>query len=439
MGLTSDLRSWGLPGPFRHETIDLGASRIDWRRLDKSVLAYGNGRSYGDSCINDGQSLLLTRRLDRYQSFDEATGVLECDTGVMLSDIIRDFLPRGWFLPVTPGTRFITVGGAIANDVHGKNHHIAGAFGDHVDSILLERSDGSILNCSAHENSELFRATIGGLGLTGLIRSAAIRLRQVENGWMKVHEQRFASLDEFFLIDERAESTHEYTVAWIDCAARGAHLGRGVYLAANHAETGDIGNRPQMPAASRLRTIPVTPPISLVNRYSLRVFNEAYWRRAAARREFLQPLMSFFYPLDSLLEWNRIYGPKGFFQYQCVLVHDARATIKKILGEIACSSQGSFLAVLKTFGDRRAPGMLSFPRPGITLALDFPNRGRDTHALFERLDHLVQSACGALYPAKDARMPSALFRSGYPAVGDFGHWKDPRFSSSFWRRVMESQ
>jgi len=436
---TASIRSWGLPGPFQHETADLSVHGIDWRRMPGHVLAYGNGRSYGDSCINDGQSLLLTRRLDRYQSFDESTGLIECDAGVMLSDIIRDFLPRGWFLPVTPGTRFVTVGGAIANDVHGKNHHIAGSFGDHVDSLLLERSDGSVLNCSSHENSGLFRATIGGLGLTGLIRSAAIRLRRVENGWMKVYEQRFGLLDEFFSINEWAESSYEYTVAWIDCAARGAHLGRGVYLAANHAETGDIGNRPQMPAAPRSRTIPVTPPISLVNRYSLRVFNEAYWRRAAARREFLQPLLSYFYPLDSLLEWNRVYGPKGFFQYQCVLVRDARAATKELLGEIAGSGHGSFLAVLKTFGDRRAPGMLSFPRPGVTLALDFPNRGRDTHLLFERLDRIVQNAEGALYPAKDARMPGALFRSGYPALGDFGQWKDPRFSSSFWRRVMESE
>ena len=435
----TSIRSWGLPGPFQHETADLSVQDTDWRRMPGNVLAYGNGRSYGDSCINDGQSLLLTRRLDRYRSFDGTSGLLECDAGVMLADIIRDFLPRGWFLPVTPGTRFVTIGGAIANDVHGKNHHVAGSFGDHVGSILLERSNGSILNCSAHGNSELFRATIGGLGLTGLIRSAAIRLRRVENGWMKVYEQRFASLDEFFLLNEEAESTYEYTVAWIDCAARGAHLGRGVYLAANHAETGDIGNRPQMPAAPRPRTIPVVPPISLVNRYSLRIFNEAYWRCAAERREFLQPILSYFYPLDSLLEWNRVYGPMGFFQYQCVLVHDARATIKNMLGEIAGSGQGSFLTVLKKFGDRSALGMLSFPRPGVTLALDFPYRGRDTYSLFERLDRLVQNAGGALYPAKDARMPGALFRSGYPAVGDFGHWKDPRFSSSFWRRVMEPQ
>lgn len=436
---TTSIRSWGLPGPFQHETADLSVHDTEWRRMPGNLLAYGNGRSYGDSCINDGQTLLLTRRLDRYRGFDEATGLLACDAGVLLADIIREFLPRSWFLPVTPGTRFITVGGAIANDVHGKNHHVAGSFGDHVDALVLERSNGSILNCSAQENSGVFRATIGGLGLTGLITSAVLRLRRIESGWMKAYEHRFNSVDEFFAINEWAESSFEYTVSWIDCAARGARLGRGVYLAANHAAASDVGKRPQMPAVPRSRTIPVTPPISLVNRYSLRVFNEAYWRRAAAGREFLQSIFSYFYPLDSLLEWNRVYGPKGFFQYQCVLVRDARAATRELLGEIAASGHGSFLAVMKTFGDQPAPGMLSFPRPGVTLALDFPNRGRDTHALFERLDRIVQNAGGALYPAKDARMPSALFKSGYPAVSEFGHWKDPRFSSSFWRRVMETE
>ncbi len=439
MRAATSIRSWGLPGPFRHIAIDLGSRTIDWHGIAKSVLAYGNGRSYGDSCINDGQGLLLTRRLDRYLGFDNETGALECDAGVMLSDIIRDFLPRGWFLPVTPGTRFVTVGGAIANDVHGKNHHVAGSFGDHVDSLVLARSDGSMLRCSARENTELFRATIGGLGLTGLITSATLRLRRTETGWMKVHERRFESLDEFFAINTWAESNYEYTVSWIDCTARGARRGRGVCLAANHAAAGDIGSRPKVRVTPRAVTMPITPPFSLINGFSLRLFNEAYWRRASSSREFLQPMLPYFYPLDSVLNWNRIYGPDGFFQYQCVLTQDTRAATAEMLDEITRSGQGSFLAVLKTFGGSTPPGMLSFARAGVTLALDFPNRGSKTIDLFERLDRIVQNAGGAIYPAKDARMPGALFKSGYPAVSEFGRWKDPRFSSSFWRRVMETE
>lgn len=439
MRSATSIRSWGLPGPFQHETIDLATPGADWRRAKKSVLAYGNGRSYGDSCINDQRCLLLTRGLDRYRGFDGSAGILECDAGVLLSDIVRDFLPRGWFPPVTPGTRFVTVGGAIANDVHGKNHHVAGSLGHHVESLVIERSDGSVLRCTPHENSELFRATIGGLGLTGLITSVAIRLRRVETGWMKVYEQRFDSLDEFFSINTWAESHFEYTVAWIDCAAHGARMGRGVYLAANHAAPGDIGTRQKIPEASPDRTVPFTPPFSLVRPISVRALNEAYWRRASARGEFLRPLLPYFYPLDALLQWNRIYGPRGFYQYQCVLVRDARAAVTEMLNVIAHSRQGSFLAVLKTFGDRPARGILSFTRPGVTMALDFPNRGLRTHALFERLDAIVGSAGGAIYPAKDARMPRTLFESGYPGLGEFGRWKDPRFSSSFWRRVMETE
>jgi len=437
MRVKSNLRSWGLPGPFHHQTIDLGMPATDWRSTQDTVLPFGNGRSYGDCCLNDGRSLLLTRRLDSYRSFDEETGLLECEAGVLLSDIIRDFLARGWFLPVTPGTRFVTVGGAIANDVHGKNHHVAGTFGEHVESLILERSDGENLYCSRAENRELFGATIGGLGLTGLVRSATIRLRKVANGWINVHEQRFQSLDEFFSINEEAERIFEYTVSWIDCTSSGNRLGRGVYLSGNHAASADIGNRPRFPPAPAPRNLPLMPPIPLVNRFSSLLFNEIYWRRASTTRDFLQSLFPFFYPLDALADWNRVYGPRGFFQYQCVLVRDARTAAKEMISQISRSGHGSFLGVLKTFGDRSPSGKLSFPRQGVTLALDFPNRGPATLALFERLDRIVESANGALYPAKDARMPRRMFEAGYPEAAEFIRWKDPRFSSSFWQRVWE--
>src|SRR5258708_11082478 len=241
MPATSELRSWGLPGPFRHETFDLSASSTDWHRTATSVLAYGKGRSYGDSCINDGHTLLLTRWLDRYRSFDEDSGVLDCEAGVRLSEVIRDFLPRGWFLPVTPGTRFVTLGGAIANDVHGKNHHVAGSFGEHVLSLVLERSNEGRVRCSSNENAELFSATIGGLGLTGLITSATIRLRRVDNGWMNVHQQRFGSLDEFFAINEAAERRFEHTGSWIGRSASAKNFGGRAGPAPHPAPAQDTG------------------------------------------------------------------------------------------------------------------------------------------------------------------------------------------------------
>jgi len=437
--LRENIRSWGLPGPFQHQTIDLALQATDWRESTTSVLAFGNGRSYGDSCLNDRHCLLLARGLDRYRTFDAETGILECDAGVMLSDIVRDFVPRGWFPPVTPGTRFVTLGGAIANDVHGKNHHVAGSIGSHIESLVLERSDGSAVRCSPHEHDGLFRATIGGLGLTGLITAAAIRLRRVETGWMRVHQQRFETLDEFFSINAWAESRYEYAVSWIDCITGSGNARRGVYLAADHATAEEIGARDKVPAAGRTKTVPLTPPFSLVGPLSVRAMNELYFRQASVKREFLQPLLPYFYPLDGVLQWNRIYGPLGFYQYQCVLVRDAAVALAEMMDVIVRSRQGSFLAVLKQFGTRPAAGILSFARPGLTLSLDFPNRGKTTHDLFKALDAIVLSAGGALYPAKDARMSAAMFEAGYPSAGEFCRWKDPRFSSSFWRRVTGTE
>jgi FAD/FMN-containing dehydrogenase len=434
-----NIRSWGLPGPFQHQTIDLALQNPDWRDATTTVLPFGNGRSYGDSCINDGRCLLLARGLDRYRAFDPQTGVLVCDAGVMLSDIVRDFMPRGWFPPVTPGTRFVTLGGAIANDIHGKNHHVAGTIGSHIESLVLERSDGSAITCSSRENAHLFRATIGGLGLTGLITAATLRLRPVETGWMRVHQQRFESLDEFFSINEWAESRYEYAVSWIDCATGAGKVRRGVYLAADHATLDEIGPRDKIPPAGRTTAVPLTPPFSLVHPLSVRGMNELYWRRASAKREFLQPVLPYFYPLDGILQWNRIYGPIGFYQYQCVLVHDAPAALAEMLAVIVRSRQASFLAVLKQFGATPSAGLLSFPRSGITLALDFPNRGQATHELFKALDEIVLGAGGALYPAKDARMSTTMFEAGYPCAAEFLQWKDPRFSSNFWRRVTGTE
>lgn len=400
-----------------------------------SVLPFGNGRSYGDSCLNENGELLLARALDRFISFDPETGELVCESGVLLADILRLFVPQGWFLPATPGTRYITLGGAIANDVHGKNHHHAGTLGAHVQRFEILRSDGSRRVCSREDHALLFAATVGGLGLTGLITWAALRLRRIANPWMDAETIRFPNLDGFFEVCAESDRDYEHTVAWIDCSGRGKRLGRGLFMRGNHAPASATPGHYR----SREVTLPVVPPVSLVNSLSLRAFNTLYYHKQPARQtRDLQHYEPFFYPLDGLLEWNRMYGPRGFYQYQCAIPMAAgRAATSQLLDEIGRSGLGSFLAVLKLFGRQISPGLLSFPLHGITLALDFPNRGEKLHRLFERLDAIVVEAGGRLYPAKDGRMPGSLFRAGYPEWRAFSEWVDPRFSSSFWRRVTE--
>lgn len=393
------------------------------------VLPFGNGRSYGDVCLNPDGLVLGTRQLDRFLGFDAQTGVLRCEAGVLLADILRYFVPRGWFLPVTPGTQFATVGGAIANDVHGKNHHRAGTFGCFVEQFELLRTDGSRCICSATAHPELFAASIGGMGLTGFISWADIRLRRIAGNAMDEDVIRFANLDEFFTISGESEPW-EYTVAWVDCVAKGAALGRGLFMRANHADA-DIAWK------KKPLSMPLTPPFSLVNNLSLRAFNALYYRRQGpdrlSHRVHYDP---YFYPLDSIGHWNRMYGPRGFLQYQCAIpMAIGRDAIADILQRIARSGSGSFLAVLKIFGDVKSPGLLSFPMPGVTLALDFPNRGEATQRLFASLDEVVVAAGGRMYPAKDAHMDARLFQAFYPQWQQLETLRDPGIMSGFWKRV----
>ncbi|WP_338616202.1 FAD-binding oxidoreductase [Pigmentiphaga sp. CHJ604] len=396
-------------------------------------IAHGMGRSYGDVCLNPEGILWVTTGLDHFIAFDDDTGRLVCEAGVLLRDIQRLAIPRGWMLPVTPGTQLVTVGGAIANDVHGKNHHVLGSFGDHVRSLTLVRTNGDVIQCGPDQNSLWFAATVGGLGLTGVITHAEIQLRRVPGPWLDAETIPYANLDEFFRLADDSEMGWEHTVSWVDCIAGGG--GRGLFMRGNPA---DASHRP-VPERRKL-TMPLAPPFSLVNQLSLRPFNMAYyhlkkWRAGRAMTHY-EP---FFYPLDNLLEWNRMYGPKGFFQYQSVVPREVgQDAVQAMLKEVSRAGDGSFLAVLKTFGDRQAVGMLSFPRPGVTLALDFPNRGGRTHRLFERLDAIVREAKGRLYPAKDARMPRALFEAGYPRLTEFVKYRDPGISSGFARRLMGS-
>lgn len=428
--------SWGRLCADPHHTLGLHdaaqvAKLVSSGRLPG--LAHGMGRSYGDACLNPGGQLWLTAGLDRFIAFDEATGRLTCEAGVLLRDIQHLAMPRGWALPVMPGTQQVTVGGAIANDVHGKNHHHSGCFGDHVLRIRLVRTDGSTLECGPGLQPGWWAATVGGLGLTGVIVEAEIQLRRAASAWLDTETVPFSGMQEFLQLSDGSETAWEHAVAWIDCLS--GPLVRGLFMRANTA-----GPQAQREPAPRALTVPFVPPVPLANRLSLRPFNALYFHRGRmkAGRTVIHGA-AFHHPLDALHGWNRLYGPTGFFQYQSVVPRDAgRAATEAMLAEIARAGEGSCLAVLKTFGARAPCGMLSFVRPGVTLALDFPNRGARTLALFERLDAIVADAGGRLYAAKDARMPRALFEAGYPRLDEFVAFRDPGISSGLSRRLLGS-
>jgi FAD/FMN-containing dehydrogenase len=439
----NDYRSWGGTLSGSHHVsrpADLAnAERELVAAGDLPVLGFGCGRSYGDVALNPGGNLIDCRLLDRFIDFDPTSGILACEAGVRLADILAVICrPQadgsGWLLPVTPGTRFVTVAGAIANDVHGKNHHSLGCFGRHVLSFDIVRSDGRHTTCSRESDSELFAATIGGLGLTGLILRARLQMRRVSGLAVEAEDIRFDNLDGFFSIAEESDGTWEYTAAWIDCLAHGNALGRGIYSRARHQP----GRGAEPPARSPGRNMAVQPRFSLATPLTVRMFNAFYWRKLGrlGRSRRVQSYESVFYPLDAVGGWNRIYGPSGFYQFQSVVpMATARESTTEMLKQIAGSGQGSMLSVLKLFGDLSSPGLLSFPMPGLTLALDFPNRGDATRQLLGKLEQIVIDAGGRVYPAKDALMSAAGFRAGYPNFEAFVGHIDPRFSSALARRV----
>ena len=409
-------------------------------------LAYGNGRSYGDVCLNPEGQLWHTSGLNKLISFDDNTGRLVCEAGVWLRDIQRLMVPRGWMLPVTPGTQLITVGGAIANDVHGKNHHADGSFGDHVVGLSLARTSGEVRQLDWSNTPALMSATVGGLGLTGVVVTAELQLRRVGSSWLETETLPYQGLDDFFELADASEQDWEHTVSWIDCLS-GSRL-RGIFMRGNHLSVAQVQSRPSLRAASAAQqrradgkplTMPFVPSVSLVNALSLKPFNWVYYQLQKLKRGFdVVHYEHFFYPLDNLRHWNRMYGPRGFYQYQSVVPRaDGPEAVQAMLDAIAASGEGSFLAVLKTFGNREAKGMLSFPMPGVTLALDFPNRGERTLALFDTLDAIVREAGGRLYMAKDARMPRDLFEAGYPRLSEFIKHRDAGISSAMSRRLME--
>ena len=387
----------------------------------KTLISRGNGRSYGDAALNPDLTLSMLP-LDRMQAFDPGTGLLSCEAGALLSDVIKRFVPRGWFPPVVPGTKFVTVGGMIAADVHGKNHHREGTFGTHVDSLTLATADGEIRVCSRTQNTELFRATIGGMGLTGIILQAGFRLKPIETSFIMVETVAARDLDETMAAFETSRDW-PYSVAWIDCLARGATLGRALLMRGRFMKRAELpashaAEPLRQPRAGRL-TVPVDVPSPLLNPVSIGLANELYYRLGTARSG-LGPthLESFFFPLDWIDRWNRLYGRRGFVQYQCVLpTAESPAGMTALLEHIAGAGQGSFLAVLKLFG-AAGNGLLSFPMEGYTLALDFPMR-RDTPALVDALDRITHAHGGRIYLAKDACCTPERVREGYPEHASF--------------------
>jgi FAD/FMN-containing dehydrogenase len=430
--------SWGRhPKPHDQAIVRLSSlkSPLLLPSEGRSVLPYGLGRSYGDSCLNNNNALIPCSGFDNFISFDAQSGVLTAEAGVSLASILKTFVPKGWFLPVSPGTKFVTLGGAIANDIHGKNHHVAGTFGCHVRRFELLRSTGERLVCSPHENQHLYAATIGGLGLTGLITWVEVQLIPITSPYLDTRTTKFRNLDEFFDISRESDALFEYSVSWVDCTSQGAQMGRGLFMAGNFSERTKPGRRlsPSIP-------FPCEAPSWLLNSFFMKSFNTLYYNKQLSRVvNGLTHYEPFFYPLDAILDWNKMYGARGFFQYQFVVPFEQdRSIIKEIFARITASKRASFLAVLKTFGGVQSPGLLSFPRKGVTLALDFPNDGAPTLQLMSELDAIVFQAGGCLYPAKDARMSPEAFKASYPRLNEFIPHIDPRFSSSFWRRVMES-
>lgn len=398
-----------------------------------STLPFGRGRSYGDSCLAASDHVIDMSGLDRFISFDNTTGIIVAEAGVTLSDLLSLVIPHGWFLPVTPGTKYVTLGGALANDVHGKNHHKRGTIAQYVRKFHLHRSDRESMICSQQENADYFAATVGGLGLIGIIDWVELQLIPIKSSQINITQMRFNSLREFFALSNEWDQNNEYSVAWIDCLAKGNSTGRGVFTVGNHADEGTL----TVDHGSKL-LVPFTPPISAVNKYSLHLFNNLYFN--THNKENVNKTIGyepFFYPLDKILHWNRLYGKKGFQQYQCVIpAANAEDALNEMLNIIATAEVGSFLSVLKRCGDIKSPGILSFPLAGTSLALDF-SQSEKLSGLFPRLDTIVRTAKGRLYPAKDAHMEAKDFQQFYPSWEMVDKLRDPLLCSHFWKRVTK--
>ncbi len=401
------LSGWGrLPVPgreIRSEDLERIARRLP--------LTRGLGRSYGDSSLPPpGASEVAGSTLaDRVLSFDAASGVLSAEAGLSLREVIRLFLPRGFWPPSSPGTQYVTLGGMVAADVHGKSHHRDGTFGNHVRSLRLLLADGQVVTSSRTEHPDLFRATLGGMGLTGHILAVEVALQAVPSPWLRCESERIEGIDRFIAELRRSAADWPYTVGWIDCLARGKGMGRGILTRGRWAEPGEAPMR--LPRPKRRRSVPFVAPGWLLSRATVRLFNELYYRCHVARlrRRIVDP-ETFFYPLDAVLHWNRVYGPRGFTQHQCVLPEGERpGAVRRFLDELTRRGGASFLCVIKDCG-AEGEGLLSFPRPGISIAVDLPVR-QGLQELIDALNERVIAEGGRVYLAKDAFTRAAHFHA----------------------------
>lgn len=381
----------------------------------ETIIARGAGRAYGDAAIGSDATLAMTG-LDRMIAFDPQTLSLTVEAGVTLAEILKAFVPRGFFPPVVPGTRHVTVGGMVAANVHGKNHHKAGGFGRHVERLTLIAADGAELVCSPRENADMFRATIGGMGLTGVIRDVTFRLIPIESAFIRNVTVVAPNLDAAFRAFEDSRDW-TYSVAWIDCLARGAALGRSLLFRGEHARRDECDGVPQSLSAPRRFAVPFDLPGFMLNRLTVGAFNALYFNGHRAGTAVV-PLLRYFFPLDGIGHWNRLYGRRGFVQYQCVIPKpNSRAAIGEILDRVSLRGSPSFLTVLKLLGPDEA-GLMSFPLEGYTLTLDC-HAGATTFGLLEELDRCVMAHGGRIYLAKDACQSPALVEAGYPNLGAF--------------------
>jgi len=433
------------PAPFeswgRYPAYDAKVLPLNWQTdfphvldgVHGGALAVGMGRSYGDVCLLKDGTLLQTTSMNRLLAFDPISGLLTAEAGITLAQILDFAVPRGFFLPVSPGTKYVTLGGAIANDIHGKNHEAAGSFGNHVPMFELVRSNGQHMLCTPTENSDYYAATIGGMGLTGVITWAQLRLKPIVSRKIDYEGIQFHGIDEFLAI-KKQYSHVEYTVAWVDCLSTGKNFARGIFMLGDHSkEPGELKISPKPKLV-----FPIEAPSFLLNKFSIAAFNSVFFhKQMKAHVKTKQDYEPFFYPLDAVLKWNRMYGKRGLVQFQFAIPweHAKEGTIA-ILSEIAKSGLASFLAVLKTFGDVPSYGMMSFPLSGFMFALDFPIKEGVTFPLMQRLGDMTREFGGRLYSAKDACMTSDQFKAFYPQWEKFARYKDPAITSSFWERVM---
>ena len=376
-----------------------------------NIIPRGNGRSYGDSALNT--KIFHTIKHNYFLSFDEESGILHCESGVLLSEIIEVFLPRGWFLSITPGTKFITVGGAIASDVHGKNHHVAGSFSDATISFRQAMPNGEVIECSHEKNTELFRATCGGMGLTGVILDARIKLQPINSPSINQVTIKTKNLKETFEAFEEYKN-YTYSVAWINCLAKGEDIGRCLLMVGEHTDDGNLAYKNETKLS-----IPINFPSFTLNNFTIKAFNTLYYNKAKSGvTKQKVSIDNFFYPLDAIERWNRIYGKNGFTQYQFVLPKEkSYEGLQNILGKIADAGKGSFLAVLKLFGKGNS-NYLSFPTEGYTLALDFKIEP-GLFPLLDELDKIVLEYGGRFYLAKDCRIGKETFEQAYPQIETF--------------------